>query len=127
MLCGYLKNRRSREKSILKATVDGAQTLYDIVAKVYSSVDRKFWWAASSNVRLHIEKLAVENKLPEGFSIQKFKASCGLRFAIRCTVGYIISKIPFKINKPGFIMSVMAAGAGYFLLYTSKKKNQIES
>ncbi|CAA0241548.1 unnamed protein product [Arabidopsis thaliana] len=127
MLCGYLKNRRSREKSILKATVDGAQTLYDIVAKVYSSVDRKFWWAASSNVRLHIEKLAVENRLPEGFSIQKFKASCGLRFAIRCTVGYIISKIPFKINKPGFIMSVMAAGAGYFLLYTSKKKNQIES
>lgn len=61
----FSRNRRSREKSILKATVDGAQTLYDIVAKVYSSVDRKFWWAASSNVRLHIEKLAVENKLPE--------------------------------------------------------------
>ncbi|KAG7592991.1 Metallo-beta-lactamase [Arabidopsis thaliana x Arabidopsis arenosa] len=127
MLCGYLKNRRSREESILKATEDGAHTLYDIVANVYSSVDRRFWWAAASNVRLHIDKLAVDNKLPEGFSIQKFKASCGLRFAIRWTVGYIRSKIPFKINKPGFIMSVIAAGAGYFLLYTSKKKNQIKS
>lgn len=61
----FSRNRRTREESILKATEDGAQTLFDIVANVYSSVDRKFWWAASSNVRLHIDNLAVENKLPE--------------------------------------------------------------
>ncbi|EOA39280.1 hypothetical protein CARUB_v10012289mg [Capsella rubella] len=127
MLCGYLENRRNREESILKATEDGAQTLFDIVASVYASVDRRFWWAASSNVRLHIDNLAVENKLPEGFSIRKFKASCGLRFAIRWTAGYISSQIPCKINKQGLIMSLIAAGAGYFLLYTSKRKNQIES
>ncbi|KAL1188211.1 hypothetical protein V5N11_025429 [Cardamine amara subsp. amara] len=127
MLCGYLKNRRSREESILKATENGAQTLFDIVANVYSNVDRSFWLAAASNVRLHIDNLAVENKLPEGFSIQKFKASCGLRFMIRWTTGYITSRIPFMINKPGFIMSLIAAGAGYLLLYTSKRQNKIES
>ncbi|CAH8307951.1 unnamed protein product [Eruca vesicaria subsp. sativa] len=127
MLCGYLKNRRSREESILKATEDGAQTLFDIVSNVYSKVDRSFWLAAASNVRLHIDNLAVENKLPEGFSIQKFKASCGFSFMIRWTAGYIGSRIPLKINKSGLIMSVIAAGAGYFLLYTSKRKNTIES
>lgn len=127
MLCGYLKNRRSREDSILKATEDGAQTLFDIVSIVYSKVDRSFWLAAASNVRLHIDNLAVENKLPEGFSIQKFKGSCGFRFMVQWTAGYISSRIPFKINKPGLIMSVVAAGAGYFLFYACKRKNTIES
>lgn len=46
---------------------------------------------------------------------------------VRWAAGYIGSRIPFKINKPGLIMSVIAAGAGYFLLYTCKKKNTIES
>ncbi|VVA92475.1 unnamed protein product [Arabis nemorensis] len=127
MLCGYLKNRRSREESIRKATEDGARTLFDIVANVYSSVDRSFWLAAASNVRLHIDNLAVEDKLPDGFSIQKFKASCGLRFVIRWTASYISSQIPLKINEPGFIMSLIAAGAGYFILYVLKRKNKIES
>uniref|UniRef100_A0A1J3CNB3 Beta-lactamase-like protein 2 n=1 Tax=Noccaea caerulescens TaxID=107243 RepID=A0A1J3CNB3_NOCCA len=127
MLCGYLKNRRSREESILKATENGAQTLYDIVSNVYSGVDRSYWLAASSNVRLHIDNLAVQNKLPKGFSIKKFKASCGLCFLIRWIPGYIISRKPFKINKSGFITSLIAAGAGYFLLYVSKRKNKIEN
>ncbi|KAF3586685.1 hypothetical protein F2Q69_00027559 [Brassica cretica] len=127
MLCGYLKNRRSREESILKATEDGAQTLFDIVSNVYSKVDRSFWLAAASNVRLHIDNLAVENKLPEGFSIQKFRASCGFSFKVRWAAGYTGSRIPFKINKRGLIMSVIAAGAGYFLLFACKKKNTIES
>ncbi|CAA7036390.1 unnamed protein product [Microthlaspi erraticum] len=125
MLCGYLKNRRSREESIRKAAENGAQTLYDIVSNVYSSVDRSFWLAASSNVRLHIDNLAVQNKLPKGFSMQKFKASCGLCFWIRWIPGYIISRIPFKINKPSFIMSLVAAGAGCILMYVSKRKNKI--
>ncbi|KFK44539.1 hypothetical protein AALP_AA1G269900 [Arabis alpina] len=127
MLCGYLKNRRSREESIRKATEDGAQTLFDIVANVYSSVDRSFWWAAASNVRLHMDNLAVENRLPEGFSIQKFKASCGLRFKIRWIASYVSSRIPLKINKPGLIMSLIAAGAGYFIMHVSNRKNKIES
>lgn len=61
----FFRNRRQREESILKATEEGAQTLFDIVATVYSHVDRSFWLVASSNVRLHIDNLAVENKLPE--------------------------------------------------------------
>ena len=61
----FYRHRRSREESILKATEDGAQTLFDIVSNVYSKVDRSFWLAAASNVRLHIDNLAVENKLPE--------------------------------------------------------------
>lgn len=148
------RNRRSREESILKATENGAQTLYDIVSNVYSGVDRSYWLAASSNVRLHIDNLAVQNKLPkvkalllslrhmphkdkltttdshslpQGFSIKKFKASCGFCFLIRWIPGYIISRKPFKINKPGFITSLIAAGAGYFLLYVSKRKNKIEN
>ncbi|KAG2269384.1 hypothetical protein Bca52824_063939 [Brassica carinata] len=117
MLCGYLKNRRSREESILKATEDGAQTLFDIVSNVYSKVDRSFWLAAASNVRLHIDNLAVENKLPELW----------ISFMVQWTAGYISSRIPFKVTKPGLIMSVIAAGAGYFLLYACKRKNTIES
>ncbi|CAN8313290.1 unnamed protein product [Cochlearia groenlandica] len=116
MLCGYLKNRRNREESIRKAIEDGSHTLFDVVAKVYSSVDRSIWWAASSNVRLHIDNLAVENKLPEGFSIQKFKASCGLRFVTRWSASYISSRVASKISKPSLVMSLLVAVGGYFLL-----------
>ncbi|XP_039017925.1 uncharacterized protein LOC120149099 isoform X2 [Hibiscus syriacus] len=72
MLCGYLKNRRSREASILKAIENGAETLFDIVANVYSGVDHSFWIAAASNVRLHVDHLDQQKKLPEGFSMEKF-------------------------------------------------------
>ncbi|KAI5401429.1 hypothetical protein KIW84_066048 [Lathyrus oleraceus] len=65
MLCEYLKNRRSREANILKAIEGGAKTLFDIVAYVYSNVDRRAWIAASSNVRLHVDHLAQQHKLPK--------------------------------------------------------------
>ncbi|MCL7027933.1 hypothetical protein MKW94_003586, partial [Papaver nudicaule] len=65
MLCGYLKNRRNRELSILKAMEGGAETLFDIVAKVYSDVDPGYWIPASSNVRIHVEHLAQQDKLPK--------------------------------------------------------------
>ncbi|PON59016.1 Metallo-beta-lactamase [Trema orientale] len=68
MLCGYLKNRRSRETSIVKAIENGAQTLFDIVAYVYSEVDRRFWIPAASNVRLHVDHLAQQDKLPKKLS-----------------------------------------------------------
>ncbi|KAJ7943134.1 Metallo-beta-lactamase superfamily protein [Quillaja saponaria] len=75
MLCGYLKNRRSREASILKAIEDGARTLFDIVANVYSEVDRSFWIPAASNVRLHVDHLAKQHKLPKDFSLETFNSS----------------------------------------------------
>ncbi|KAG7981108.1 hypothetical protein I3843_05G215000 [Carya illinoinensis] len=75
MLCGYLKNRRIRETSILKAIENGAETLFDIVSDVYSDVDRSAWIAAASNVRLHVDYLAQQDKLPEGFSLETFDGS----------------------------------------------------
>ncbi|XP_050246648.1 uncharacterized protein LOC126694426 [Quercus robur] len=75
MLCGYLKNRRSRETSIWKAIENGAETLFDIVAEVYSGFDRSVWIPAASNVRLHVEHLAEQDKLPKGFSLETFNSS----------------------------------------------------
>lgn len=75
MLCGYLKNRRSRETSILKAIENGAETLFDIVAEVYSELDRSVWIPAASNVRLHVEHLVEQDKLPKGFSLETFSCS----------------------------------------------------
>eukprot|EP00257_Ricinus_communis_P020355 XP_015579564.1 uncharacterized protein LOC8260391 isoform X2 [Ricinus communis] len=65
MLCAYLKNRKSREKDILKAIENGAKTLIDIVASVYSEVDPGLWIPAASNVQLHVDHLAQQNKLPK--------------------------------------------------------------
>ncbi|XP_020595413.1 uncharacterized protein LOC110035521 isoform X2 [Phalaenopsis equestris] len=75
MLCGYLKHRRERELRILKAIEDGAETLFDIVAKVYADVSRSLWLAASSNVKLHVDHLAYQNMLPKGFSLENFNNS----------------------------------------------------
>ncbi|XP_061346143.1 uncharacterized protein LOC133291829 isoform X2 [Gastrolobium bilobum] len=75
MLCGYLKNRRSREANILKAIDGGAKTLFDIVAYVYCDVDRRAWIAASSNVRLHVDHLAQQHKLPKDFSLETYNSS----------------------------------------------------
>ncbi|GKU90292.1 hypothetical protein SLEP1_g4299 [Rubroshorea leprosula] len=71
----HCRNRRNREASILRAIDDGAETLFDIVANVYSGVDRSFWIPAASNVRLHVDHLAQQNKLPKGFSIETFNCS----------------------------------------------------
>ncbi|KAK8945050.1 hypothetical protein KSP39_PZI007555 [Platanthera zijinensis] len=75
MLCRYLKHRRDREQEILKAIKNGAETLYDIVANVYANVDIKLWFAASSNVRLHVEHLAYQDVLPKDFSLLDFNRS----------------------------------------------------
>lgn len=61
----YCRNRRSREANILAAIEGGARTLFDIVSTVYSDVDRRAWFAASSNVRLHVDHLAQQHKLPK--------------------------------------------------------------
>lgn len=59
------RNRRSRETAILKAIENGAETLFDIVANVYAEVDCRFWKLAASNVRLHVDHLAQQDKLPK--------------------------------------------------------------
>ncbi|XP_071693836.1 uncharacterized protein [Rutidosis leptorrhynchoides] len=76
MLCGYLKNRRNREDTILKAIEAGSNTLFDIVAYTYADVDRGLWVHAASNVRLHVDHLDHQNKLPKGFSLENFHSSC---------------------------------------------------
>ncbi|CAN4121825.1 unnamed protein product [Withania somnifera] len=76
MLCGYLKNRRQREATILMAIENGAKTLFDIVAYTYTNVDRSLWFYASSNVRLHVDHLALLDKLPSDFSLENFNRSC---------------------------------------------------
>lgn len=76
MLCGYLKNRRQRESTILMAIENGAKTLFDIVAYTYADVDRSLWFYASSNVRLHVDHLAVQDKLPSDFDLENFNRSC---------------------------------------------------
>lgn len=49
----------------MKAIEDGADTLFEIVAYTYANVDRSFWIPAASNVRLHVDHLAQQDKLPE--------------------------------------------------------------
>ncbi|CAI9096154.1 OLC1v1032237C1 [Oldenlandia corymbosa var. corymbosa] len=82
MLCSYLKNRRARESTILKAIEGGAKTLFDIVSFTYAEVDRSLWFHAASNVKLHVDHLVQQDKLPktpifplQGFSVENFKHS----------------------------------------------------
>lgn len=57
----------------MKAIEDGADTLFDIVAYTYANVDRSFWIPAASNVRLHVDHLAQQDKLPEVIFHQSFE------------------------------------------------------
>ncbi|XP_048318536.1 uncharacterized protein LOC107429396 isoform X4 [Ziziphus jujuba] len=123
MLCAYLKNRRSRETSILKAIENGAQTLFDIVANVYSEVDHRFWIPAASNVRLHVDHLAQQDKLPKDFSIQKFKKTCRLNFLSRWILAYLSSKFELKHQKLGGTKLLIAGVVvGFSILYCVKDK-----
>lgn len=65
VLFSIFRNRRKRESTILQAIEDGAKTLFDIVKHTYADVDRSLWIHAASNVRLHVDHLAVQNKLPQ--------------------------------------------------------------
>ncbi|KAG8366639.1 hypothetical protein BUALT_Bualt17G0100600 [Buddleja alternifolia] len=103
MLCQYLKNRRNRESTILKAIEDGSKTLFDIVACTYADVDRSLWIHAASNVRLHVDHLAVQNKLPKDFSLENFNRSFA-EFSGKCS--------NFSIKRHGLqISKVVGAGA----------------
>uniref|UniRef100_A0A803MYM1 Metallo-beta-lactamase domain-containing protein n=1 Tax=Chenopodium quinoa TaxID=63459 RepID=A0A803MYM1_CHEQI len=112
MLCRYLKNRRDRESSILSAIENGSTTLFDIVSTIYKDVDRVLWFVAASNVRLHVEHLAQQHKLPEGMSLTKFRRTFGLHFAINWIWAYTcncISSKVMKIRRPKLIVSAVVA------------------
>ncbi|KAL6529215.1 hypothetical protein OROGR_014838 [Orobanche gracilis] len=110
MLCGYLKNRRNRESTILKAIEDGAKTLFDIVAYTYADVDRNLWIPAASNVQLHVDHLAQQNKLPKDFSIQRFQSSCKLKFFSRWVWEYSRNYL-YKKHPRLEIVKVLGVGA----------------
>uniref|UniRef100_A0A803KUX8 Metallo-beta-lactamase domain-containing protein n=1 Tax=Chenopodium quinoa TaxID=63459 RepID=A0A803KUX8_CHEQI len=120
MLCRYLKNRRDRESSILSAIENGSTTLFGIVSTIYKDVDRVLWFVAASNVRLHVEHLAQQHKLPEGMSLTKFHRTFGFHFAINWiwayTCNWISSKV-MKIRRPKLI--VLAVVACFVALYCS--------
>ncbi|KAH9306208.1 hypothetical protein KI387_010612, partial [Taxus chinensis] len=64
LLCGYVKHRKQREAKVLKAIEGGARTLYEVVSKAYTDVHHNMWIGAASNVKLHVEHLAYQQKLP---------------------------------------------------------------
>ncbi|PWZ32377.1 Hydroxyacylglutathione hydrolase [Zea mays] len=98
-------NRRAREASILQSIENGAQTLFDIVSKTYSDVDRKLWIPASFNVRLHVDHLNSLHKLPKDFSLENFKESCGVHFMLRWAVAYVHSR-----SSPAILAASALAG-----------------
>ncbi|OEL20730.1 hypothetical protein BAE44_0018251 [Dichanthelium oligosanthes] len=105
MLCGYLRNRRSREAAIRQSIENGARTLFEIVSKTYSDVDRKLWIPASFNVRLHVDHLNSQHKLPKDFSLENFKASCGANFIFRWAVAFVQSR-----SSPAILAASALAG-----------------
>ncbi|WCJ24485.1 Metallo-hydrolase/oxidoreductase superfamily protein [Euphorbia peplus] len=119
LLCAYLKNRRSRETTILKAIENGAKSLFDIVASVYCDVDRSLWISASSNVQLHVDHLAQQNKLPQEFSIQKFKRSCRLHFLGRWMWAYLTDRFHSRCNKLSLPKLLVAGAVGAAAVFYS--------
>lgn len=117
------RNRRSRELSILEAIENGAKTLIDIVANIYSEVDRSLWLPASSNVRLHVEHLAQQNKLPKEFSIQKFQRTCGVHFISRWIWAYLAAEFLSR-SKNLHIPKILIGGAvvSFAMFYSLKYK-----
>ncbi|KAI3729459.1 hypothetical protein L6452_18119 [Arctium lappa] len=119
MLCGYLKNRRNRENTILKAIEAGSNTLFDIVAYTYADVDRSFWVPAASNVRLHVDHLAHQKKLPKKFSVQKFQSTCTVHFFSRWMWAYLkgsVGQAHFNFRTAILVGAVTASGVA--ILYS---------
>ncbi|KAF1002208.1 uncharacterized protein LOC141702041 [Apium graveolens] len=125
LLCEYLKNRRNRESSVLKSIEDGAETLFDIVANVYSNVDRSFWFLAASNVRLHVDHLAHQNKLPKEFPLQKYQRTCGVHFLSRWLLACARSRVARKYNMLGkakLPCTVALLTVGLAVIYSVRSK-----
>lgn len=54
----YLVHRQWREQAILAAIRDGATTISDVVARVYSTIDKRLIRAAELSVLAHVEHLS---------------------------------------------------------------------
>ncbi|KAF5755539.1 putative metallo-beta-lactamase, winged helix-like DNA-binding domain superfamily [Helianthus annuus] len=120
MLCGYLKNRRNREDTILKAIEAGSNTLFDIVAYTYADVDRSLWVHAASNVRLHVDHLDHQKKLPKEFSVAKFQSTCTVHFLSKWIWTYIKSYT--SVRAAMFLGAVTASGVA-MLYYVHNNQN----
>jgi len=58
----YLAHRAQREQQILKAMLDGARTVDDIVTRVYPDVSEPLREAAADSVRAHLKKLRDDGR-----------------------------------------------------------------
>ncbi|XP_022871264.1 uncharacterized protein LOC111390445 [Olea europaea var. sylvestris] len=122
ILCGYLKNRRNRESTILKAIKGGGKSLFDIVAYTYADVDSNLWLPAASNVRLHVDHLAQQDKFPKEFSLQKFQATCKLHFLSRWAWAYLCNAVSSKkLHLPTAKFLGAGAVVAIALLYCLRK------
>jgi glyoxylase-like metal-dependent hydrolase (beta-lactamase superfamily II) len=58
----YIAHREEREQQILKAILDGARTVPDIVRRVYPALPESLRAAAADSVRAHLIKLGEEGR-----------------------------------------------------------------
>jgi len=58
----YIAHRAEREQQILKAILDGARTVADIVARVYPALPPSLSEAAADSVRAHLVKLREDGR-----------------------------------------------------------------
>ena len=58
----YIAHRAEREQQILKAMLDGARTVEDIVRRVYPALPASLSEAAADSVRAHLAKLRDEGR-----------------------------------------------------------------
>lgn len=63
-ITSYIEHRLERERQIVAAVAAGAGTVDAIVAVVYSKVDPSLRAAAANQVRVQLEKLESEGRLP---------------------------------------------------------------
>ncbi|CAM6127729.1 unnamed protein product [Calypogeia fissa] len=84
MLNGYIKHREGRELKILKVIEAGARSAFEIVSSAYADTPANLWPWALANVKLHVEHLKLNGKLPADFSVADFEKSSKAPFAIKC-------------------------------------------
>lgn len=114
MLPGIFRNRRHRESTILKAIENGAKTLFDIVAYTYAEVDRSLWFYASSNVRLHVDHLALQDKLPNVCLLCSLVDSTSILYTSE-----LIFMITVKLFSVFYVISICLLDCCYLLPFYS--------
>jgi glyoxylase-like metal-dependent hydrolase (beta-lactamase superfamily II) len=59
----YLAHRAFREAQLMAALADGAQTVDELVARIYAAVPREVWPAAAQSTRATLAKLSAEGRI----------------------------------------------------------------